>query len=306
MTLAQLRAFVAVVDHGTIRAAARALGMEQSGLTQQMKRLEATLASPLFSRANKGITLTEKGAELLHRARLILSECDRAEQLFFQQGGELIGEINAGFSSELFTTLVPASLHQLRTTNPRVSVHISSGPSNLLLSGIREGRLDFAITLVSEGTDVSDLSSAFLQASAPRVLCRRGHPLQGARRLKQLCDAEWINTRRFSRERTPGNRLSDWFSDNDLPPPKVVASIESLFDSLTIVAKTDYLFLAPASVLEEGGVDLALEAINIAEAIPGANLCFVQRADVPLAPAAAEFARILQSYASLIRRRRAG
>lgn len=296
---------MAVVDHGTIRAAARSLSMEQSGLTQQMKRLEGVLGATLFTRANKGIALTAQGDELLRRARVILTECDRAEQFFFQKNGEISGEVNVGFSSEVFSKLVPAALRQLRQTHPGISVHVASGPSAMLLSGIREGRLDFAVTLVSTGADMSDLHSSLIEISNPCVVARMGHPQRKAKQLVELVDCEWVNTRRLGRVGTPSNRLADWFSENQLPPPKMVGSVESLFDTLSLVAKTDYLFLAPSSILEDDAIAPQLSRIDIKEAIPSADICLVQRSSVPLAPAAAQFSAMLLSYAHLLKRHRA-
>lgn len=305
MTLTQLRAFVAVVDHGTIRAAARSLAMEQSGLTQQMKRLEAVLGATLFIRANKGIALTTQGEELLTRARVILSECDRTEQFFLQHNGEISGEVNVGFSSEVFSELVPPALRQLRQTHPGISVHFASGPSTLLLSGIREGRLDFAVTLVSKSVDMSDLQSTFIGKSDPCVVARMGHPKRKATRLEELVDCEWVNTRRLGRVGTPSNRVADWFTANKLPQPRMVGSVESLFDTLSLVAKTDYLFLAPASVLENSALEPQLSRIDVEEPIPATDMCLVQRSSVPLAPAGAQFATMLLSYANLLQRHRA-
>src|SRR5690349_12646283 len=51
-TLSQLRIFQAVVEHGSLRAAARALDLAQSGVTQQLQSLEATLGATLFTRTN--------------------------------------------------------------------------------------------------------------------------------------------------------------------------------------------------------------------------------------------------------------
>ena len=154
MTLDQLRAFVAVVEQGSIRAASRTLGIAQSGLTQQIRRLERSLNALLFVRATSGVVLTQDGNTLLSRARIILGECERAEQEFSHLQGKLTGTIALGASAEACARLLPVPLRQLRATHPAVNIHVASGPSALLLSGIREGKLDFAVTLVSPGSDM--------------------------------------------------------------------------------------------------------------------------------------------------------
>lgn len=298
MTLNQLRAFVEVVEHGSIRAAARHLQMEQSGLTQQIKRLEDSLGASLFTRAAKGISLTPQGGELLARARIVLGECERAKQIFQHLHGELSGSINVGVSSEVFARLLPPVLQRFRIKHPLVSVHLSAGPSSLLLSALREGKLDFALTLVSSGTDTGDFRSTFLDKSDPCVLSRKGHPLSGARSIRHLQDAEWVNTRPFGRVGTPSNRLADWFTRNGLGMPKMVGSVESLFDTLDLLSSSDYLFLAPRIILQKLSLHKHLQCIDVAEPIPQSDMCLVERATIELAPAPRAFSQLLLEHAN--------
>ncbi|MFJ1301003.1 LysR substrate-binding domain-containing protein [Pseudomonadota bacterium AL_CKDN230030165-1A_HGKHYDSX7] len=303
MTLDQLRAFVAIVEHGSIRAGARALGIAQSGLTQQLRRLEQSLGTSLLVRASSGVVLTEHGHILLTRARIILGECHRTEQEFDYLKGELQGSVNVGASSEACARLVPAALQQLRWAYPKVQVHLASGPSASLLSGIREGRLDFAVTLVSHASDMSDLSSTKIADSRPAILCRRGHALAGATSIHALADAQWINTRPLGWSGTPSNRLGDWFAEHGMNEPRIAVTVDSLLDTLKLVAETDYLFLGPGFVVEDGTFTRALKALELRESIPHADISLVQRTAVPLAPAARVFAAMLLS---VNRERRAG
>ncbi|MDS1140445.1 LysR substrate-binding domain-containing protein [Pusillimonas sp. SM2304] len=296
MTLDQLRAFVTVVEQGSIRAASRALGIAQSGLTQQIRRLERSLNTTLFVRGNSGVILTPDGNTLLTRAHIILGECARVEQEFNHHKRELSGNIHLGASAEACARLLPVPLAQLRTRHPNVRIHISSGPSSTLLSGIREGKLDFAVTLVSPRSDMADLTSARLTVSQPCILCRRGHPLAQATSLEELVGAEWINTKPLGQPHTPSNRLGDWFSQHKLPEPVLAVTVDSLLDTLKLVAESDYLFLGPAFVVQDGGFEKSLAAIPIQEKIPAADICLVQRRAVPLAPAARTFASMLISF----------
>lgn len=305
MTLDQLKAFLAVVEHGSIRAGARSLDVAQSGLTKQVRRLEQSLGASLFVRANSGIVLTNHGNTLLARARIILGECERAEQDFQSLRGQLSGRLNVGASSEAFARFLPQCIAQLRDQHPAVSVHVASGPSTTLLSGIREGRLDFAVTLVSKGSDMTDLRSDRLTASRPRILCRKGHPLRPATSIRELVGSDWVNTARLGEEGTPSNRLGDWFKLNGLPEPNIAISVESLLDTLNLITSSDFLFLGPEFVLQQSGFEYKLSALDIAEPIPYSDLCVVQRAAVPLAPAAQALASMLISYGRMSEKARA-
>ena len=302
MTLEQLRAFVAVVEHGSIRAGARALDMAQSGLTQQVKRLEIAVGATLFTRSPGGITLTPHGTALLARARVVLSECAHAEEDFRHLRGELSGAVRLGVSAEAFAQLLPPVLEQLRTEHPQVKVHIASGPASTLLGNLREGRLDFAISLVAHGTDMADLQWQVLGPADPCILCRKGHPVEHAASIAALGGTLWVNTRPLGAAGTPSNRLADWFAMHGKPPPTVVATLDSLFDTLYLVSRSDYLFLGPRVVLGIGGFGGLLSSVPVREALPGADMCLIQPRQVPLSPAARELAAMLASYAHMLRR----
>ncbi|GAB2732296.1 LysR family transcriptional regulator [Kitasatospora kifunensis] len=72
-----LHAFVAVVEHGGISAAAKELGYAQSSVSAQLKRLEADLGVTVLVRAGRGATLTEAGQRLLPHAREALELTER-------------------------------------------------------------------------------------------------------------------------------------------------------------------------------------------------------------------------------------
>ncbi|WP_058545150.1 LysR family transcriptional regulator [Pseudomonas fluorescens] len=302
MTLDQLRAFVAVVEHGSIRSAARDLGLAQSGLTQQIKRLESAVNVELFIRGNSGITLSAPGEAFLPRARLILRECDYAQLEAKSSGQDVFGALAVGASSEAFSEILLPVLGQFREQYKRVSVHIASGPSNVLLSRVREAKLDFAITLVATTADMSDLTQTPLDLARPAVICRAGHPLVKCTSLSQLREAEWISTGPYARQGSPSNRLYDLFDAEGYDRPNVILTVESLFDSLSLLLESDLLFLAPSFVLDTAGYSRFLAQIPIREAIPNTNLSLVQRSDVPLPPQARALSSMAVSFASMRRR----
>ena len=72
MTLQQLRYFLAAAEHGSFSAAAEALLMAQPSLSDQIRRLEAELGVPLFTRAGRRLALTEAGRMLQPEAERTL------------------------------------------------------------------------------------------------------------------------------------------------------------------------------------------------------------------------------------------
>ncbi|MGH8781716.1 LysR substrate-binding domain-containing protein [Paraburkholderia sp.] len=303
LTLSQLRAFVAVAERGSIRAAARALDTAQSGLTQQLQSLEQTLGATLFTRTNRGIALTPFGERLMLRAGAILRECERTEREMAQLRGESGGVVSLGVTTEpLIDTFAPV-LMQFRARFDNVAVHLMGGTSRAMIAWIRDGTLDFAVGLVSASTDVSDLGVTALYPSDPVIVCRRGHPLAHATSLSELADCHWIATRAPKQAgMLPTNRLVDLFAAHGLPPPKIVATTEAVFDTLHLIVETDCLSLEPSVVTRHRLFAGALVAVPIRERAERSNVCVLQRAGVPLTPAAQELAAMIASYARTVRR----
>lgn len=67
--LRQIYYFIALADHGSISAAAEALGMAQPSLSENMAKLERRLNVKLALRAARGVELTEAGRALAARGR---------------------------------------------------------------------------------------------------------------------------------------------------------------------------------------------------------------------------------------------
>ncbi len=149
---------------------------------------------------------------------------------------------------------------------------------------------------------MSDLGATVLDPAHPAIVCRCGHPLAGATSLRELAGAEWVNTGRYGRLGAPGNRLYDMFAEAGCAPPVVAFTVESLFDTLALVAGSDLLFLAPAFVLGTADYARTLVPIEIDGTIPRADLSLLQRADAPLPPAAKELAAMTVSFARMKRR----
>ena len=78
-TLQQLRYLIAISEHGSINAAAQSLYISQSNLSTAMKDLERELGIVIFTRSNRGVTLTNDGAELLGYARQVIEQADMLE-----------------------------------------------------------------------------------------------------------------------------------------------------------------------------------------------------------------------------------
>lgn len=133
--LHQLRALVAVADHGSVIGASRALFVSQPAVTKAIRELETDLGITLLGRSVNGVTLTPSGESLLQRARLIVGELERAEQQMATERGALEGKVTVGVSPLAALTLLPHAYARFRQHMPEVNVEFLEQSASRLVEG---------------------------------------------------------------------------------------------------------------------------------------------------------------------------
>ena len=116
MDVRQLSALVAIADHGTFSAAARALFTVQSNVSTHIARLERELGTTLVDRAQGG--LTDDGARVVERARRILREMDEIAADVAPVDGQVTGDVRIGILGTTARWLLPHLLPALETRHP--------------------------------------------------------------------------------------------------------------------------------------------------------------------------------------------
>ena len=143
--LRQLRYFVTVAEELHFTRAAERLGITQPPLSQQIQKLEAELGVSLFSRNNRGVTLTEAGRVLLDGARRTLAESDRAlHQVERVTRGE-VGSLMIGTVSSAWHGLLPRVLRAYRKHYPDVEIYATSMSTAEQVERLLTGSLDVGI-----------------------------------------------------------------------------------------------------------------------------------------------------------------
>lgn len=136
-------AFVAVADAGSFTRAASRLGVTQSTVSQQIRRLEAGLGTKLFVRDTHSVALTQAGRTLLVQARAILASVDAVEMQLRNPG--MLGEVRLGIAEDFASSRLPEILRQFRDIHTRVKVAIEIDMSRTLLARVDRGQLDLAL-----------------------------------------------------------------------------------------------------------------------------------------------------------------
>jgi DNA-binding transcriptional LysR family regulator len=140
-----LNTFVAVVDHGSMAAAARLLNITPAAVAQQIRTLEREIGAPLIARAGRTVSVTEPGARILQRARELLRGV--AELSTLANDAETSGELRLGAGTNALTGILPDILARVVERFPRIKVFIKPGYSPELHHAVESGEIDAAIVL---------------------------------------------------------------------------------------------------------------------------------------------------------------
>src|SRR6266446_4196726 len=205
MRLSQIRDFVAVVESGGIRAAARKLGVSQPAITRSVRGLEAELHARLLQRTPTGVVLTQPGRAFLARARAAQAELRKAEEEL-DRLDQKAGSVAFGVSPTS-TILVPEAINRFRQQFPQTRVHIAEGLPQLLLPLVRDETLDFAICRRAVVKLDSALAFRPLFRHDFAVVARKGHPLEKADSLATLARGEWVSPLPARGRRPPRPRV---------------------------------------------------------------------------------------------------
>ncbi len=146
MELRDLRYFVHIAELGSFTRAAAALGIAQPSLTRHMQKLEEHLGSPVFTRANRGVRLTEAGQILLDSATRILRDVDRTTHDVGRLRQVPSGKVVLGMPPTLCPVLLPLLISRMRIEYPAVQLEIMPAGSIVLPEWLRSGKLDLAVT----------------------------------------------------------------------------------------------------------------------------------------------------------------
>ncbi len=294
MKFNQLRDFVAVAENGSLRAAARALGLAQPAITRSIQELEHSLGAQLFVREARGVRLTPIGQEFLVRAMLILGEIRRAREAVNQRQGEVDGELVVGFSSAAHLGILAKILRSFQTRYPNVRLRIIEGFLPTLEAELRNGQVDLYVGPVTERVQPADLQITKLFDNTRVVACRRGHPLTNARSFHDLADAAWLTT---SITRNAEDELKQVFAEHGLGAPHLVCQCQSAFSVLTVIINTDLLAMMPVQWIESPTVSGFVEQIKLDKVFAAPPIMMVHRPGIGLTPAAEYFSHLVQRVA---------
>jgi DNA-binding transcriptional LysR family regulator len=210
LNLERLRVLRAVASYGSITAAADALHVTTSAVSQQLAKLERETGAQLVERSGRGIRLTEAAELLAGHAATILSLAERAQSDIDAHSGTVTGRLTVAALPTATRGLAAPALRQMTRTHPGLRISLTEADSGEALQFVARGDADLAIVhdwrnaplAVPEGLsrtllleDVADVAVPAVHALAERASAE----------LAEFGRGPWICG-------TPGTSCHDWLS----------------------------------------------------------------------------------------------
>jgi DNA-binding transcriptional LysR family regulator len=144
-TLERLRALREVARLGGFSAAARALGLTQPAVSNQVRLLEQQLGSKLLERVGKSAKATPEGELLIAAASRAFAEIDTAIDEIARRGAEVSGALVMAAGATATKHLLPAAMADLRARHPAIDLRVLTGNSADMIPGLLDGSIDIGL-----------------------------------------------------------------------------------------------------------------------------------------------------------------
>jgi LysR family transcriptional regulator of abg operon len=285
MKLTNLRALVAAIEQGSLRAAARQIGVSQPGLTKMIRELERELATTLLARSTTGVLATAQGMVLYERALAADRELTQAVDQIQQLGGRMTGTLSIGAVPLAVMLLVPETLRTFGREFPDIQLRISEELYIAQLTRLRKGEVDIALGPLPEHLPAGEFAVETLMPIDMVIVVRRGNPAARARRLAELADLPWV----YTGATADAGYAKTLFEAHGLKPPPAGAFVNSTLGLLSIVASGNCIGLLPRQIAHHPFASQHLEIVPVEEGALALTLVALARADTVIKPSVRHF-----------------
>jgi len=179
LELRRLRNFLAVVEAGSISAAALRLDLPQPALSRELRLLEESLGCKLLIRHRRGVVATASGEALLGQAADLLRRAATLEQSVRAAAGRVEGELALGIIPTVAHGIAGWFLKQFWSVYPAVRVRVEESLSGNLIDMLGRGSIDLAITYLPGR--LRGMDSRLLLEETMHLIGSRDSPLAGSR-----------------------------------------------------------------------------------------------------------------------------
>ncbi|MFE5616204.1 LysR family transcriptional regulator [Streptomyces sp. NPDC056470] len=292
LDLGRLRALHAVAVHGSVGAAAAALGFSPSAVSQQIGKLERETRTTLLERRGRGVRLTDEAHQLAATAEQLLAIVEEAEVRLEERRGLPSGRLSIGCFASAARGLMPRALAELATRHPALDARLTEVDPHISVELVERGVIDLA---VAHDWDIAPMpvppgvEHAVIGDDLCDVLVPRDHPMatRASVRREELADERWIT-------QPPGSVCHDWLMRTLRATgyePRIVHQAEENHTQVALVAAGLGIALVPR--LGRGTLPPEVTPIRL-DPMPTRRLHALWRTGAARRPAITETVRTLQ------------
>lgn len=184
MNTRQLRHFLAVMELGSLSAAAEQVHLSLPALSRSLRALEDSLGVPLFDREGRGLAPTPYARLYAERARrIVFDEKEAARELRLMRAGEL-GPLAFGMGSSLAHAMLAPMVLQLLAAAPHLRLRTMVQSSDVLFAALAREEIDFFVGDVRMASHDDDMAVESMHRCSFGWFVRTGHPLAARRRVR--------------------------------------------------------------------------------------------------------------------------
>ena len=232
-----LRSLVAVIEAGSIAAAARRENRTAAAISQRIKALERTLGCTLLMRSAHGACASDQCLLLLPKIQAVIEQARELQEDLSQDG--LSGEIKIGAISTALTGVLPEAIERMALSAPRLRLKITPGDSRSLYERLLTQELD-AVILVRPPFQPPKALTATLLRVEPLILIA---PTEwGTRTLEALLREQSLI--RYD-ARSWGGQIAQRYLEDQSFDPQVLCELDALETIAILVAQGMGVSLVP-------------------------------------------------------------
>ena len=269
-----LEDFLAVLDHGSILAAAEATGSSQPRLSRKIRELEDSLGVLLINRTSRGVSPTVYGSLFKQHAEELLRNRQHAlDEIRSLQSGSH-GHARIGLAPA-FSGYLPDVVRKLRADKPGITFEIVEGTYDTLVQRTLKGDIEGAFTMLPPGESVELLAVRTLPEEALLVVADPMHALFSADAIHpaDLENESWVV---MNRPRSIVDGFLQLVMGLGLGQPHVAIETSSLDFLKSIVKGSSLLTLLPQGAVHGDLLEGSLKALAL-DGLPSVATAFIHR-----------------------------
>lgn len=290
MKTQQLKALIALAETGSIRGAARSMGLTQSALTKALRELEAQTGARLLVRETRGTRFTPAGSALLEHARLIVASLRRAEEDVRRLSGQAVASARIAVTPVVAVTKLTGIIQEFERRHPYGELDIDIGTMANAVQRLIDGRLDLVLGMATPAALPADLD---FRPMGEILLA----PVSGSERFaRRPVSWEELARERWLLSPVPGGAdqaALDWLENKGVRLAHPPMLCRSPFLHAVLNRSTDLISFCPTQILEDVSLwGRGLYQLEVPDLPPPLPVGIMTRKHVPLSLAARDIVEI--------------